>query len=239
MDCQLALMTGIDIPIEELQVNVHQPTIKEISYIGEENFFTALQYLTINKKNFIKDKAVLNQTSNFQLFCAILEEESDSNKKDSIVNLLTLLFPSYKIFFTPQSIILNKTDGTLIIDDNNFEIVQELIKKIFNISSSSNTATFNPQGKKAQEIADKIMKGRKRISEEKGDHKESVLSRYLSVLAIGNHQSLLELINLTIYQLYDQIERYVKFVNWDIDIQTRLAGAKNDKKPDSWMENIH
>ena len=34
----LALMTGVDIPIPELQLALHQPTIKEISYIGETEF---------------------------------------------------------------------------------------------------------------------------------------------------------------------------------------------------------
>ena len=31
MDIRLALMTGVDIPIQELQLILHQPTIKEIS----------------------------------------------------------------------------------------------------------------------------------------------------------------------------------------------------------------
>ena len=36
---KLALMTGVDIPIIEMQLAIHQPTIKEISYLGEEEFF--------------------------------------------------------------------------------------------------------------------------------------------------------------------------------------------------------
>ena len=34
-DYRLALMTGMDIPIPECQIALHQPTIKEISMIGE------------------------------------------------------------------------------------------------------------------------------------------------------------------------------------------------------------
>ena len=26
------------------------------------------------------------------------------------------------------------------------------------------------------------------------------------------------------------------YVNWDLDIKARLAGAKIDKKPDNWMK---
>ena len=46
----LELMTGTDIPIPELQTSLHQPTIKEISYIGETEYFEALQLLCFNKQ---------------------------------------------------------------------------------------------------------------------------------------------------------------------------------------------
>ena len=39
----LSLMTGIDIPIPELQAVIHQPTIEEISMIGEQEFFLGAQ----------------------------------------------------------------------------------------------------------------------------------------------------------------------------------------------------
>ena len=50
---KLALMTGIDIPIIEMQLAIHQPTIKEISYLGEEEFFSGISCLCIDK-NLIK-----------------------------------------------------------------------------------------------------------------------------------------------------------------------------------------
>ena len=48
MDLSLALATGIDIPIPECQLVVHQPTIKEIGAVGEKEFFTAIQCLCIS-----------------------------------------------------------------------------------------------------------------------------------------------------------------------------------------------
>jgi hypothetical protein len=42
MDIRLALMCGSDIPVPECQVVVHQPTIKEISFVGENGYFTGL-----------------------------------------------------------------------------------------------------------------------------------------------------------------------------------------------------
>jgi hypothetical protein len=41
-DYKLALMTGVDIPVPELQTIIHQPSIKEISMIGETDFFMGI-----------------------------------------------------------------------------------------------------------------------------------------------------------------------------------------------------
>jgi hypothetical protein len=41
-DYRLALATGVDLPIPEFQTVVHQPTIKEISMVGEQDFFMGI-----------------------------------------------------------------------------------------------------------------------------------------------------------------------------------------------------
>ena len=41
-DYRLALMAGIDIPIPELLLVVHVPTVKDIAYMGEQEFFLAV-----------------------------------------------------------------------------------------------------------------------------------------------------------------------------------------------------
>lgn len=240
MKNELNLITGIDIPILELQINIHQPTIREISYIGEEALFIGLQYLTVNKYSYIQNQEYLESTSNFEIFITIINDEKFQQQKNYVYNLLTLLFPKYKIIFSPQSIVLINDNKTILIDQNNFNILQDYIKQIFCLNNQNGqNSGFNPKGRKAKEIADKIMKGRKKISEEKGEGKESVFTRYLSILSIGNNKSITELINLTVFQLYDLIERYQLYVSWDIDIKSRLAGAKNENKPENWMKNIH
>jgi hypothetical protein len=84
------------------------------------------------------------------------------------------------------------------------------------------------------------MKARQRIAAEKNASGNSILSQYLSTLTVGlSSMSLHDLLNLTIYQLYDLIERYMLYVNWDLDVRTRLAGGKPDSKPDNWMKPIH
>ena len=241
IDYQLALMCGTDIPVSECQLVIHQPRIKEIALIGEKDFFIGAQCLCVNKSMLSKDESVLSNTSNFEVFMAIMLEKETRDKKEAVKQLLSILLPNYKIIFTPQSIVLSKENKeNIMIDKNNFEILQEVLKNIFCFNSSNSQEVFNPGSEKAKEIAEKLKRGRERIAAEKGSEKGSTLIQYTSVLSVGLHSmSLQDTFELTIYQLYDLIQRYMLYVNWDLDVRTRLAGGKPDSQPDNWMKNIH
>lgn len=240
-DYKLALATGVDIPIPELQTVLHQPTIKEISMIGETNFFTGIQLLCIQKTMYIEDEFLLANTTNFQIFMTMMNEKQIADKKQNVIQALSLLFPNAAIVFTPRSLIINFGEVTSIVDEGNFDILQQLLQKVFCLNSSDQQ-TFNPGSKKAKEIADKLMKARQKVAaakaKDQGDG--SAFGQYLSILTIGvSSMTLQDCINLTIYQLYDLIERYGLYVNWDLDIRSRLAGAKGDKPVENWMKPIH
>jgi hypothetical protein len=54
------------------------------------------------------------------------------------------------------------------------------------------------------------MRGRQRVAAQKGELNVSVFTQYLSILTVGlNSMSLNDVINLTMFQLYDLIERYM------------------------------
>ena len=131
-------------------------------------------------------------------------------------------------------------DHSITIDENNFDDFQDVLRLVFcSKNGPMDQQSFNPQGSKAQEIAQKLMRGRDRIAKEKGGSNSSVLSQYVSILSIGLGISVLDLINLTMFQIYDLIERYGLYMDWDIDLRSRLAGSKPDKNPENWMKNLH
>lgn len=234
-------MCGSGIPVPEIQMTMHQPKIKEIALMGEADFFVAIQCLNVNKDLLRQDKTLLQNTSNFQIFMTIMSEKETKDKKFATQQLLQLLFPGYKPVFTPRSILLQGEGTSQMIDENNFEAFQEVVKQIFCVSNKNNQqAGFNPANEKAREIAEKLMRGRQRVAELNGSANASIFSQYLSILTVGlSSMSLQELMDLTMYQLYDLVERYQLYISWDIDIRSRLAGAKPDDKPDNWMKNIH
>ena len=237
MDYRLALMCGKDMPIPECELVIHQPTIEEIAMIGEDDFYSGAQCLCINKTMFSQGKNDLSNTNNFQIFMMIIQEKEAADKKFAVQQVLTLLFPNYKVSFTPNSMIMMGPQ-IVTIDESNFEKLQEIMRLIFCVKDEP-SISYNPSNDKARDIAQKLMRGKQRVAELKGETHASIISQYLSTLAVGLQQSLRDLTNLTLFQLYDLIERYSLYINWDIDIRSRLAGGKPDKQPDNWMKNIH
>lgn len=241
MDKRLALMCGTDIPVPECQIFIHQPSIKEIALIGESDFFSGIQCLCLNKSMFVKDESDLVNTSNFQIFMTIMSEKEAANKKFAVQQVCTLLFPKYKVSFTPRSIMFIGGEAPIMIDENNFEFLQAAITDICCLKTGPmDQQAFNPADAKAREIAEKLMRGRSRVAAQKGETNISIFSQYLSIITVGlNSMSLQNAMDLTMFQLYDLVERYMLYINWDMDIRSRLAGAKPESQPDNWMKSIH
>ena len=120
MDIRLLLMTGGDIPIPSLTATIHQPTIREIAMIGEKDFFIGAQLLCVDKNFYIQDKNTLSQTNNFQIFMTVLSNKEEVSKKIATLQVLTLLFPKYKINLTPRALMLTEGENSIVIDENNF-----------------------------------------------------------------------------------------------------------------------
>ena len=242
MDCRLSLICGTDMLIPECNLVAHQPRIKEISFIGESDFFIGAQTLCLHKTMFIEDKTILDSINNFQIFMTIMLQDETKDKKANILNVLNLLFPSYKVNVTPNSLLFIK-EGVppITVDGNNFEALQEVLRLIFCMHNGPmDQQAFNPANDKAREIAQKLMRGRQRVAAQNGNSNVSVFSQYMSILTIGlGSMSLQDLTNLTMFQLYDLMERYTLYTAWDLDVRQRLAGGKPEGTPDNWMKNIH
>ena len=150
------------------------------------------------------------------------------------------MLPQYKIFITPRSILLNLDSESFIIDEANFDIFQDFSKQIFCLGKSGQES-FNPANKKAKEIADKLMRARAKVAAIKAaeNQTQSVFAQYISVLCVALKYPVETVLDMTVFQLYDLIERNSMYIKWDVDVKSMLAGAKLEKGPDDWTKSIH
>ena len=82
-------MNGIDIPIVELATVLHQPNMKEFSYLNESDLFKMIQYICVDKSSLVEDKSVLKDVTNFQVLMKVVKE---SKHTDLLINFLSLFF---------------------------------------------------------------------------------------------------------------------------------------------------
>lgn len=216
-DLTLRLASGVDIPIVECQITLHQPSIKEIGMLGESKFFMAIQCLCIDKRLEVdpSEEAEYKDITNFQMFLALMTDKRSTDKRDEIMDALGVLFPKYKVQVLPRALMFNQGENNAIIDENNFSSLQDILRRVSCLSDGDN-GSFNPANEAAAEIARKLQRGRQRVAAQKqqsGEGSSSVFSQYLSILSVGLHMPLSELLDMTIFQVYDLVERYTLFVN--------------------------
>ena len=87
-------------------------------------------------------------------------------------------------------------------------------------------------------MAEKFKKAKTKKSGGK-PQKIAIFSRYISILSVGNHKDINELMNYTVYQLLDEFTRFQKKQSFDAYVQAKIAGAKDLEEVENWMEDIH
>ena len=242
---EILLLSGNDIPIRNINLLLHPPTIKEIAYIGEEVFFSGCEFLRFSKNNLsTEDKNRLENISNFEIIMSMMREKNPSVQKSKTCALmvLSLLFPTYKIQVnkTKMEITLTQDDLEVTLNKENYDEFVKVLNEILCLGGSENSSDYNPSGQLARKIADKLRDRHAKLAAQgKENQKVAILSRYVSVLAVGENKDMNSLLNYTIYQLFDEFKRFQLKLNWDINLQARMAGAKDLQEVDDWMEDIH
>ena len=252
---KLLLLSGNEIPFIQAQITIHQPTLKEIAYIGEQVFFSGCEYLNFSKQKLKEqDKNHLDSFSSFEILMTMIREDNVSIRKykTCMELVLLLLFPQYKIDFLPMSIMISKLTNdekkeTHLIDKSNFEKFQNIIKQIFclkEMMKDNINEKYNPRGPQAKALVQKFKQRHKKLAKIKNQNKDqqlstSIFSRYISILAVGEKKDMNKLLQYTIYQLFDEFYRFRMKQDFNLYVQAKMAGAKDLEEIENWMGDIH
>ena len=226
------------------EVNIHQPTIREIAYINEENFFIGCSLLCFDKEQLTtKDRNNLSSQSNFDIIMSImLDKQMGRENGESAFLILTMIFPKYQIQLSKQAIILiDEEQKPHFLNNDNFSDFQRILTDMFCLKSKEKEYNFG-KGKMSQQIADKLKERDKRLKELKpANEKIAVFSRFVSILAVGESKDMNQLFNYTVYQLFDEYDRFILKDAWDSYVSIILAGGKPDsqEQPENWKKDIH
>ncbi len=243
---KLLLLSGNDLPFVQGNINIHQPRIKEIAYLGEDLFYLGCNFLSFSKENLNQqDKINLGNRTNFDVLMSIINNKTDTTSTVNVMSIelvLSLIFPEYELMKMPTMLILTRQkDGKkeqCLIKDSNFEQFKKIIKQMFCLDALKGRADYNPANKLAEQIANKLRDRHKKLQKKQDGQKAiNILSRYISILIQANHHTYSELMEYTVYQLFDQFQRFEKKYSYDIWLKSKLAGAENLEDVDDWLSD--
>ena len=250
---KLTLVAGADIPVPALKVNLHQPTIREIAIIGEERFYSQLGLINITAESVVNAltsgplqneiermemvKTSLESMNDFEILLQVLNDEQQA--KASFESVLSLILPRYSFSVEERFIFGVGKEGSITITEESFPELKETIKQMFCLKAMGQ-AEFNVQDDRAKAIADKIKKAREKVRNLKGEDEQKtyVLANYISCLGIGtNALNITTAVDLTVYQLFNQMERYGLFSQSEYAVKAAMAGAKGVEQID-WLKQL-
>lgn len=244
---ELLLLSGADIPFVEGTVTIHQPTLYEISLIGEEKLFTGCELLKFSKEILTsEDKSKLINQSDFNILMSIMNDKSGpmTFNVSCAKQVLDLIFPFYTVEIAPDAILCwDCNEDTHIcgqINEINFSAFKEVLENMFCLKKASSAREYNTQGELAKKIADKFKRRQQQLAElSVKPNKIAIFSRYISILTVGEHKDMNSFMKYTVYQLFDEFQRFELKMGYDIFFQARMAGAKDLEEPEDWMKDIH
>lgn len=245
---ELLLMSGLDVPFPAAQLQIHQPQIRDISIVGEKRFFAGAAILQFDKDILkVEDNSVLDKLSDFDIIMTIVHNQAPEFQeiRINLLMLLSILFPTCTIELQKDRFLLkdmtkegsNEESSPKEINSSNYEEFKTLLNQILCLDSTGQKK-YNPQSAMAKRIAAKLKKGRQKASQDKGENLTSLLSRYVSILAVGLNKDINSLMNYTLYQLFEEYKRYSAKLSFDMNMSARLAGAKDVSTPKNWMDNL-
>ena len=160
--------------------------------------------------------------------------------KINMLSLLTLLFPTSEIILNKKVIqIRNVQTGEISqINQQNYDSFKKILVTMFCLTSKDNEQ-YNPSGDLARKIANKIKRGREQRAKLAPENKVAILSRYVSILAVGQQKDMNDLMNYTVYQLMDEFNRFNLKLQYDSWQKFKIAGATGMEDPEDWLKDIH
>lgn len=200
----------------------------------EQDYFVALQVFRMNKESLkitspeATDWAILNQSITQKI-------EGIPDLKELVTNFLRLFVE--KINFGPRSFLVPTKEGMTSIEPEQLNELQAIVGKVGGAHLlKPSEEQFRPLNRRAAEIAEKMKKARARLRAQQPQNTSTgFISRYIKAVSTATPNSLHDALDMTLYQLDQAMQTYLAYESYDLEIRSRLAGAKGDDKLIHWI----
>jgi hypothetical protein len=219
---KIRLLAGL--PIKLYNVDLYPLTLRDVAIMGYEEYYTKIYYLTAEPKDFNLSKDI--DIDSITIFDIILSNMyySDEKHREDIINMLETVFRQKVMFaYCKSCFYIGDIKNNNIINKDNYIELKKALKLQNGIKDKKEE--FKCANSKAEEIRQKILKGRQKLNKNIEPTFEDLVSALASK---GNGLNILNIWDLTVYQFYNQLIRTQMIEDYNINIKSLLAGAKKE-----------
>lgn len=237
-ELEMNLLFGNPITIDSLG-SITTPKINEILNIGFSKYNQTVGILCVTSEDIIEmlDVKTEETIEPFDFICANCLNGSEQ-VQIQIMSVLELLFNDSIVFYG-DSFLIGDAKNERILNKSNYNIFIDALKKI-NCMDSENKNNPTPKNKAEKEMLEKLKELRKKYAKYKNNSETISMTDIISAVC-AKHPSinLLNVGNLTIYQLINQYKRIEFIDQYFINIKSLLAGADSKEiKMKHWSSKL-
>lgn len=196
--------------------------------ITEKKYNEHLSLLCFDKNSLdLSKKPQLKDISSFDILTTNAYHDIDFRNK---IETALELFLREKVTFIPEFLIfyVGDIEEQRFIHRENFDEIVKILKLQNNLQlAPKEKKDKNKMSKKAQMLLKKRDRGRKLLAKARGQDDIS-LGDLVSVMGVFT-QDINKVLDMTLYQFYDQYERYLKRENYMNNFEMMLVGADPKK----------
>lgn len=211
--------------------------IRDIIDIGYSEYMKCLNILTLEVKDFF-EKEPEEEINVFDLMIAFGGEEIEK----ILENSLSLFLSGDAVIDRDNlRVFIKKANDVSVVDNSNYKEIQEVVKwqNFINHFEEKKLDVFNPadeETRRLKEQMDAVAKKRdelkKKQNSRESDDEDGDIDFFDILSAIASKSygvNELNVLDLTVYQVYRKFKRLELIEQYDISIKSILAGAKDIK----------
>lgn len=231
-DIHLKLLAGM--PIEISGIGEFTPlTMREIIKMGESIYNKKLSALLFDKKTL--DSNEMDELSNFEAITVFLYY--DKSFRDLFFCALKMYLCVDVSINEDGQILLMKNNKEIVLDENLFNEIQK-IAKLANLIKNVKEDEYEAGNERARKFIEKLKKKKEKLSRANSAQK---INLHSLISGLAWRSSYNDVLNLTIYQLYDGFQRIEKINDYEytlLGIYTGNIDGKKIKLPDINWANV-
>ena len=215
-DINLRLLAGMSIDINNLGI-LTPLKLKEITSLGESNYNELLSVLLIDKENIdgLKDQEI----SNLELLMVYSYQNIEFREK--VLKALKI-FLNDEFFMSNEGIFFCKD---FILDKEPFDDFQYVLK-CANYIENKKEPDYIPGNERARKFMEKLKLSKQNIKKPETMNLHSIIS---GIAWKSNNTNIINIFDLTIYQLYNAYYRLENIDNYNYTLNGIYAGTVDGK----------